>query len=225
MFQREGFIFLSSPDAVTPFHLDPEHNFLLQVCGTKTVNMRGPEDKFVLPDEVLETLYARFKHRNLPWRDVFQTTAYVVPPAPGQGLHFPVAVPQWVKNGGEVSVSFSVTFRIKESERRALTYRANARLPTLGLSPRPVGESVLLDRTKQLAIAALSRFKQAITSTGSIGVHQAPRDVAAHVVGEVAVRRDFANHSLPRLDVERAGEGSRKIILRGVRTKVDHRDL
>jgi cytochrome P450 len=31
MCQREGFIFISSPGAVTPFHLDPEHNFLLQI--------------------------------------------------------------------------------------------------------------------------------------------------------------------------------------------------
>lgn len=161
MSQREGFIFLSSPDAVTPFHLDPEHNFLLQIRGTKTVNIWGPEDRYVLPEEELETFYGRFKHRNLPWREVFQTTAHVVPLTPGQGLHFPVAVPHWVKNGSEVSVSFSVTFRTAESERRALTYRANAKLRTLGLRPTPVGESILLDRTKQLAVSALSRLKRA----------------------------------------------------------------
>jgi hypothetical protein len=160
MLKREGFIFLSSPNAVTPFHLDPEHNFLLQVRGTKTVNMWDRDDRFVLPDKELETFYSAFVHRNLPWRDVFQTTAWQVGLKPGQGLHFPVAVPHWVKNGPEVSVSFSITFRSESSESRELIYRANARLRKLGLSPRPPGESLLLDQTKRTAFAALAELKK-----------------------------------------------------------------
>ena len=33
MLQREGFIFLSAPNSVTPSHTDPEHNILLQIRG------------------------------------------------------------------------------------------------------------------------------------------------------------------------------------------------
>ena len=160
MQRREGFIFLSSPNAVTPFHIDPEHNFLLQIRGSKTVSMWDPADRFVLPDEELERFYANFVHRNLPWRDVFQTTAFVLPLAPGEGLHFPVTVPHWVKNGPEVSVSFSITFRTAESERRELLYKANARLRKLGLTPTPEGQSILLDRTKQIAFATAARLKR-----------------------------------------------------------------
>ena len=159
MQRREGFIFLSSPGAVTPFHLDPEHNFLLQVRGSKTVSMWDRDDRFVLPDAELEKFYAAFVHRNLPWQDIFQTTAWTVPLQPGQGLHFPVAVPHWVKNGPEVSISFSITFRSDDSERRALVYRANARLRKLGLSPRPPGESIILDRTKRAAFEALAALR------------------------------------------------------------------
>ena len=160
MQRREGFIFLSSPGAVTPFHLDPEHNFLLQIRGTKSVSMWDRDDRFVLPDAELEKFYSAFVHRNLPWREVFQTTAWVVPLQPGQGLHFPVAVPHWVKNGPEVSISFSITFRSETSARRELLYCANARLRKLGISPRPPGESVILDRTKQAAFAALRRLRK-----------------------------------------------------------------
>lgn len=160
MLRREGFIFLSSPGSLTPFHLDPEHNFLLQISGTKTVNMWDRGDRFVLPDRELETFYSAFVHRNLPWRDVFQTTAWQVPLSPGQGLHFPVAVPHWVKNGPAVSISFSITFRSESSASRELVYRANARLRKLGLSPRPPGESTLLDSTKRVAFAALSELKR-----------------------------------------------------------------
>jgi len=35
MCRREGYIFISSPHSVTPFHMDPEYNFLLQVRGEK----------------------------------------------------------------------------------------------------------------------------------------------------------------------------------------------
>jgi len=163
MRRREGFIFLSSPGAVTPFHLDPEHNFLLQIRGTKTVSMWDREDRFVLPEAELEKFYAAFVHRNLPWREVFQTTAWVVPLEPGQGLHFPVAVPHWVKNGPEVSISFSITFRSHSSERRELIYRANANLRKLGLSPHPPGRSILLDSTKRAAFSALSELKRVLS--------------------------------------------------------------
>ena len=163
MQRREGFIFLSSPGAVTPFHIDPEYNFLLQVRGSKTVSMWDPADRFVLPEEELERFYASFVHRNLPWRDVFQTTAFVLPLVPGEGLHFPVTVPHWVKNGPEVSISFSVTFRTAESARRELLYKANARLRKLGLKPTPVGQSILLDRTKQLAFGAATNLKRLLS--------------------------------------------------------------
>jgi hypothetical protein len=162
MKQREGFIFLSSPGAVTPFHIDPEYNFLLQIQGRKTVSMWDPDDRFVLPERELETFYASFVHRNLPWRDVFQTTAYVLPLGPGQGLHFPVTVPHWVKNGPEVSISFSVTFRSSASERRELLYKANARLRRLGFSPAPVGQSALRDGAKLAAFGSLAAVKRAM---------------------------------------------------------------
>jgi hypothetical protein len=160
MLRREGFIFISSPHAVTPFHLDPEHNFLLQIRGSKTVSMWDREDRFVLPEAELEKFYDAFVHRNLPWRDVFQTTAWVVPLEPGQGLHFPVAVPHWVRNGPAVSISFSITFRSETSQARELIYRANAKLRKLGISPRPPGRSLLLDSTKRGAFAALARIKR-----------------------------------------------------------------
>jgi hypothetical protein len=162
MLRRQGFIFLSSPGAVTPFHMDPEHNFLLQIRGTKTVSMWDRDDRFVMPEAEMEKFHAAFVHRNLPWRDVFQTTAWIVPLAPGQGLHFPVAVPHWVKNGPEVSISFSITFRSERSEARDLLYRANAKLRALGLSPTPPGRSILLDATKRGAFATLLRLKQAL---------------------------------------------------------------
>jgi hypothetical protein len=68
-----------------------------------------------------------------------------------------------VQNGPEVSVSFSITFRSDGSERRALVYRANAKLRKLGISPRPPGRSILLDSTKRAAFGALAELKRTLS--------------------------------------------------------------
>ncbi|MEZ6055447.1 MAG: hypothetical protein R3C01_01960 [Planctomycetaceae bacterium] len=35
----QAFLFVTSPNSVTPYHIDPEHNFLLQIQGSKTVHL------------------------------------------------------------------------------------------------------------------------------------------------------------------------------------------
>ena len=162
MLRREGFIFLSSPNAVTPFHLDPEHNFLLQIRGSKTVSMWDRDDRLVLPKRRWRSSMPRSSIATCPGATSSRPPPGVVPLKPGQGLHFPVAVPHWVQNGPEVSISFSITFRSEASHARELVYRANAKLRKLGLSPRPPGESLLLDSTKSAAFAALAKLKRAL---------------------------------------------------------------
>jgi hypothetical protein len=39
MREPHAFIFVSSPGAITPYHMDPEENFLLQIRGTKTISV------------------------------------------------------------------------------------------------------------------------------------------------------------------------------------------
>ena len=55
---REGSVIISSPSAVTPFHLDHEHNFLLQIRGRKTVSVFPREDRELLPEEHLEGYFS-----------------------------------------------------------------------------------------------------------------------------------------------------------------------
>src|SRR5258708_22869839 len=90
MFDQQGFIIISSPAAVTPFHIDHEYNFLLQIRGSKRVNIWDADDRFALPEQQLETFYSDFLHRNLPWRDDFQGTTRLHALAPRDGLHFPL---------------------------------------------------------------------------------------------------------------------------------------
>src|SRR5215813_3710147 len=45
MCYRAGWIFVSSPNAVTPFHMDHEHNFIMQIRGTKRLYTWEPFDR------------------------------------------------------------------------------------------------------------------------------------------------------------------------------------
>ena len=143
----ESFIFVSSPNAITPYHMDPEENFLLQVRGRKV--MRVFERSVLSPVE-LERFHTG-AHRNLVYRDEYASRARAFTLMPGIGVHVPVTAPHWVQNGPEVSVSFSITFRTRASARAAHAHQMNAFLRKMGIEPSPVGASALVDRVKELA--------------------------------------------------------------------------
>ena len=143
----ESFVFVSSPNAVTPYHMDPEENFLLQIRGRKIMRVF---ERSVLSAVELERFHTG-AHRNLVYRDEYATRARAFTLMPGIGLHVPVTAPHWVQNGPEVSVSFSITFRTRASARAAHAHQMNAILRKIGIEPSPVGESALRDRVKELA--------------------------------------------------------------------------
>jgi hypothetical protein len=146
MCKREGFIFISSPRSVTPYHLDPEYNFLLQIRGSKTVHIWNPADRSVLSEEEIEAYWE--DQKNIAFRDEYEKKASVFELTPGRGLHFPVTAPHWIQNGEEVSVSFSITFQTPANERRAIVHGINAALRRRGWKPRPAGRSAVLDAMK-----------------------------------------------------------------------------
>jgi hypothetical protein len=151
MCQREAFLFVSSSEAVTPFHFDPEHNFLLQVRGHKTVHMWDPTNRWVLPAAALDAHYAARPgsagNRDQPYRADFLASAWVLPLRAGQGLHFPLHAPHMVKTESEVSISLSITFRSRRSKFRAAVHAANGHVRMVGLNPPEPGVSHLWDVT------------------------------------------------------------------------------
>lgn len=144
---QAAFVFVSSPGAVTPYHIDPEHNFLLQVRGTKTMAVYDRADRTVVTERQLEAL-SLGGHRNLPFQEQFHAREQLFQLFPGEGLHVPTLAPHWVKVGSEVSISLSVTFRTKRNLRESSVYRTNARLRRLGLSPKPPGRRAWPDTLK-----------------------------------------------------------------------------
>ena len=148
MGEKEAFVFVSSPGSITPYHMDPEQNFLLQIRGEKTLRVFA--DPAVLSQQELERFHCG-AHRNLVYRDELDAKSESFTLRPGSGLHVPVTTPHWVQNGPEVSVSFSITFQTPQTLRGAHVHRMNARLRRLGLNPAGMGGSPVVEGLKHLA--------------------------------------------------------------------------
>jgi hypothetical protein len=155
---REAFVFLSAPGSVTPSHVDPEHNFLLQVRGTKEFNVGRFADAETEQRE-LERFYGG-GHRNIAQTpDDMQVFAL----APGDGVYVWPNAPHFVVNGPTVSVSFSITWQTRATRRAARVHNANGRLRALHVSPRRPGERVAVDRVKSGAVGALSAVRRRVS--------------------------------------------------------------
>jgi hypothetical protein len=157
MHHREGFIFLSAPNSVTPSHIDPEHNFLLQIRGWKEMHVGSFSDPKA-EQELLERYYSG-GHRNLDWKPEEATTYRL---DPGVGVYVPVHAPHFVRNGDGVSVSLSITWYTPAVERAARVHALNSRLRRLGISPVAPGRRAASDQAKAGAVKALAAAKRTV---------------------------------------------------------------
>ncbi len=164
MLKREGFVFVSSPGAVTPFHFDPEHNILLQMRGAKTMTVFPAGDDRIAGPELHERFHMG-GHRNLPYRDGFAAMGAPHRLSPGQAIHVPVKAPHWVRNGPEPSVSFSVTWRSEWSYREADAHGFNHLARRAGVTPGAPGRFPRQNRAKSLAYRAIGRARRALDRT------------------------------------------------------------
>jgi hypothetical protein len=159
MSRRHAFVFVSSPGAVTPYHVDFEHNFLLHLRGTKYMTAWDGEDRTVMSEEARERMYTG-GHRNLRYDDSFAARGRTFELKPGMGLHMPLSSPHWVKVGDEVSVSLSITFLSSRGERIRGAHRTNAFLRKHGFVPAQAGIDGLANNLKFNASRAVERAQR-----------------------------------------------------------------
>ncbi|HEX8645142.1 MAG TPA: cupin-like domain-containing protein [Allosphingosinicella sp.] len=158
MLKQEAFVFVSSPGAVTPFHFDPEHNVLLQLRGRKTMTIFPAADEAIVAGAAHEAFH-QGGHRNLPWRDDFAAVGRPFELAPGEAVYVPVKAPHWVKNGPEVSISLSITWRSEWSYAEADARGMNHVLRRFGLEPAPPQRYPSRNLAKSLAYRAIRRAR------------------------------------------------------------------
>ncbi len=157
MLKPQGFIFVSSPNAVTPYHFDPEHNILLQVRGSKTMTQFPAGDPRYAPDTTHEG-YHTGGHRNLIWSQDLADGGTEWPLAPGEALFVPVMAPHHVKVGPASSISLSITWRSDWSFAEADARAFNSVLRKVGLRPKAPGRFPAQNMAKAYAWRAIRKL-------------------------------------------------------------------
>jgi hypothetical protein len=170
IYSRVGYVFISAPNQTTPYHMDPEINFLLQIRGHKTFFVLPGDDRSILPEKSLEVFYSG-RHHALAFDEAWRAQAMPFDMAPGSGVHIPVTHPHWVTTPNEISISFALTLQTHETQRRGIIYACNDRLRQWGITPMPFGASSTRDLLKYRAFRALSGIKASFRNKPQGGIH------------------------------------------------------
>ncbi len=156
LFNLGGFIFISAPPSVTPFHIDRENNFWLQMHGQKTMNVWDPTDRQVVAAADVEEFVLFGSLERVRLKDGFEARSHRFQTMPGTGVYFPStsphmtrADPDWVQPGNGVSVSIGVVFYSDVTRRHAQVHQVNQVLrKRFGIEPAAPGVSPWRDALK-----------------------------------------------------------------------------
>lgn len=166
-----GFIFISAPPSVTPFHIDRENNFWLQIKGRKVLNVWDHTDRQAVAAEAVEHFIVHAGLEGVRLKDGLQLRSHEFDVGPGDGVYFPSTSPHtthtdpaWARPGDGVSISISVVFYTNVTRRTANVHAWNLFLRRLGMQPTEPGQSIWLDRMRSnlhLGQGDLSRLSAA----------------------------------------------------------------
>jgi cupin superfamily protein len=144
--QVEGFLFVSSPNSTTPFHLDSEDNFFVQIRGEKFFTIYDNGDRSIADDGEIER--SMTKHRNLKFDDSFAPRGTEFHLFDGDGCYVPYQWPHWVRTADSYSISMAITWKTRAVRRNNDLHFFNAMLRGIGLPQRPPGASPIRDAVK-----------------------------------------------------------------------------
>ena len=155
VFDVRGFIFISAPPSVTPFHIDREHNFWLQIRGRKTLSVWDHRDRETVAARDVEKFSAYGSLDNVQLTQQARGRAFNFDCGPGDGVYFPSTSPHmthtdtsWVTPDDDVVISIGVVFYSNVTRRTAYVHAYNSVLRRFGMHPRGVGSSEWSDRVK-----------------------------------------------------------------------------
>lgn len=156
------FLFIASPGAYTPFHLDRNTTFLFQFRGSKEVAVFPQFNPNVVEPSQREA-YADYGSFDLTWRDEMDQYAHKFSFTPGEGIHIPFISGHYVKNGTEdVSISMSIIFRTEQSQTwlnaMGFNNRLRRHLAKVGIKLKAVGTKGSMDKMKAFLLPVLEKL-------------------------------------------------------------------
>jgi hypothetical protein len=157
----ELIVLITSPNRLTPYHFDPQINFLAQLQGSKDVWVCDPLDRALTTEEELERYYAvTITAGNYKAEAEEKATKFVL--SPGEAIHIPTHGAHWVKNHDNVSVSVSLNFEFPKWMYHDV-YLANHFIRRIGLTPWPPGKSALADGVKSAVVSTARSVKHFVS--------------------------------------------------------------
>jgi cupin superfamily protein len=145
--KRVAFVFVSSPNSVTPVHFDIEHSLLMQVSGCKTVSIGRFESDATRRHEL--DRYWGGSHGRI---ENLQPEVASYAMTPGRGVYIPPGTPHWVHNGPDISLSVTLTYFTAATVRENRIENFNAKLRRRNLNPQEPGRSAAVDTAKVCAL-------------------------------------------------------------------------
>jgi hypothetical protein len=136
--KTQGYVFLSGPHAVTPFHFRAAHNLLLQLAGNTALTVFPAGDPLFAPDRAHEACRTGGA-RELAWRDELACFGITLRLAAGEAAFVPVKAPHHVRNCPRPSIALSIAWHSEWSRAEADARACNGLLRRWGIEPRPPG--------------------------------------------------------------------------------------
>jgi Cupin superfamily protein len=179
MRKRVAFVFVSSPNSVTPVHFDIEHSLLMQVSGCKTVSVGRWEDDATRRHEF--DRYWNGSHGRIE-KVPPEVATYTM--TPGRAVYIPPGTPHWVHNGPDISLSVTLTYFTAATVRENRVEGFNAHLRRWHMNPQEPGHSITVDTAKvcALGVHTIGQRLRSISLGTKQRDSQAPADGAAYRV-------------------------------------------
>lgn len=155
IFRVNGFVFFSAPPSVTPFHIDRENNFWLQLHGHKLLNVWDHRDRSIVPADAVEDFIVTQSLKKVRFDETFLPRGQEFDAHPGDAVYFPSTSPHMTRSlvdrttaGNRLSISIGVTFYTAVTREVARIHQVNRLMRKCGLSPSYPGESPTADAVK-----------------------------------------------------------------------------
>lgn len=151
-----GFMFVSSPNSTTPFHVDAEDNIFVHIHGDKFFTICDNRDGSVVSDDAIE--HSLTKHRNVSYSPDYESKSTCYSLKAGDGVFVPYLWPHWVRTGSQFSISLAVTWKTKAVMAKNDIFVVNSLLRRIGFPQRAPGHNPVADAVK----LALFRVAKAV---------------------------------------------------------------
>lgn len=149
-------IFIASPNTVTPFHFDRYSNIIMQIRGSKELAVFPPRKEEVISSKVTDA-YVDWSTELPSWKEELDQYAHKYEFKTGQAVHIPFVSGHYVKNGSEdISISLSFFFQSEETIKWTKAMKFNNRMRRFGLNLGAVGNSKVIDEMKAKAFSLVA---------------------------------------------------------------------